>query len=202
MKPGAEASPFWDREWNVVYKLFDVRNNGALGKKIALRESEPGSFEIVPEDAVLQDTLQKLSVLNSAGALPTEIVGLSDDGHYLIAKQPLADQCPAGKFESDRDLALHNIHGVVFGFPGLRNSAAVIWELDQAWLLGDLHERNIMRDNKGCPTIIDALVGLLSTAVIEAFVPLAQAIEDAQCLRRGEAPPVRKRFDDVNDDDL
>ncbi len=32
---GAEAAPFLDEEHKVVYKLFDVRANGSLGKKLS-----------------------------------------------------------------------------------------------------------------------------------------------------------------------
>ncbi|MDB6076353.1 MAG: hypothetical protein JWO82_100, partial [Akkermansiaceae bacterium] len=92
LKPGAEASPYLDRDLHVVYKLFDLRQNGGLGKKMKLQRVDGERFDLVLEDATLPDTLMKLAVLNDAGALPTEIVGLSDTGEYLIAKQPLAQE--------------------------------------------------------------------------------------------------------------
>jgi hypothetical protein len=87
---GAEAAPFADLEHEVVYKLFDLRSGGNLGKKIALEPEPDGSFELHVRDAVLFETIEKIAVLHEAGALPTEIVGLADTGDYLIAKQPLA----------------------------------------------------------------------------------------------------------------
>lgn len=97
---GAEAIPYFDKDWGVVYKLFDLRVDGSLGKRIELVRKAEGDFDLIPCDATLKDTLEKLAVLNEAGAHPTEIVGLSDSGDYLIAKQPWA--YPRGDFEEDR----------------------------------------------------------------------------------------------------
>ena len=63
---GAEAIPYFDKEWGVVYKLFDLRVNGSLGKKIelvrpaenaqALRENRPAvkrqRFEDADDDSL------------------------------------------------------------------------------------------------------------------------------------------------------
>jgi hypothetical protein len=56
----------------VVYKLFDLRADGSLGKMIALIEPESDRFEIQLLSARLIDTLEKLSVLNEAGGHPAE----------------------------------------------------------------------------------------------------------------------------------
>ena len=82
---GAEASPYYDPDSNAVYKLFDLRPNGSLGKKISLEINEEQEFEVVLKDAVLRDTLEKLRILNDIGGHPTEIIGLSDNGNYLNA---------------------------------------------------------------------------------------------------------------------
>lgn len=68
---GAEASPYHDPESDVVYKLFDLRPNGSLGKKITLELNDDGEFEVFLKDAVLRDTLEKLQILNEAGGHPT-----------------------------------------------------------------------------------------------------------------------------------
>ena len=197
---GAEASPFLDVENGVVYKFFDVRNKGALGKKVNLAEVGNGGVEIQTRDANLRDTLEKLSVLHGAGAHATEIVGLEESGHYLIAKQPLAE--PMVDFEADRLAALEAMKAVKFGFPGLRHFGAVVWILDRAWLVADLHERNIMRDAEGRPTVIDALTGTVPPSYIDKYRPLAEAVEDAQALREGGTVEGRKGFLDVEDGEL
>ena len=152
-----KATPFLDLENKVVYKLFDLRKSGSLGKKVVLLASSTGQIEIQNRDATLRDTLEKISVLHGSGAHSTEVVGLEESGHYLIAKQPLAD--PLLDFESDRKKALTAMKAVQFSFSGLRHFGAVVWILDRAWLVADLHDRNIMRDAEGKPTVIDALTG-------------------------------------------
>ena len=58
---------------------------------------------------MLVDTLEKIQVLHDMGADPTEIIGLSDTGNFLIVivKQPYAatriynsDKRPQGRFTS------------------------------------------------------------------------------------------------------
>ena len=200
LTPGAEASPFFDREWSAVYKLFDLRANGSLGKKIDLVPDNEDQFDLLLCDAVLQDTLEKLSILNEAGALPTEIVGLSESGDYLLVKQPLA--FPRGSFEADRKVAIHAVRGVTPLFTGLRRTVVVIWVDNRAWLVSDLHDRNIMRDSDGIPTIIDALIGPVPPAALKHLQWLREAIEDSQALREGRQPKIRKQFDDVDNDEL
>ena len=197
---GAEASPFLDIEQEVVYKLFDLRASGALGKKVAFIEPNEGTVEIENRDAVLRDTLEKLSLLHAAGAHATEIIGLDDSGHYLIAKQPLAQ--PLVDFEGDQAAALEAMKAVKFSFPGLRNFGAVVWILDRAWLVADLHERNIMRNAEGQPTIIDALTGTVPPSFEERFTPLAEAIEDAYRLRKELPALSRSGFEEVDDREL
>lgn len=124
---GAEAIPYFDKDWGVVYKLLDLRVNGSLGKKIELVRTTEGDFDLIPCDATLRDTLEKLAVLNHAGGHPTEIVGLSDSGDYLIAKQPWA--YPRGDFETDRRTAVSEIRGIIpeYTGSGLRHTVVVMW---------------------------------------------------------------------------
>lgn len=50
---GAEASPYHDPQSNSVYKLFDLRPNESLGKKISLELNDQEEFKVVLKDAVL-----------------------------------------------------------------------------------------------------------------------------------------------------
>lgn len=199
---GAEAIPYFDKEWGVVYKLFDLRVDGSLGKRIELVRTVEGDFDLIPCDATLKGTLEKLAVLNEAGAHPTEIVGLSDSGDYLIAKQPWA--YPRGDFEEDRQIAVSQIRGIIPEFTGrgLRHTVVVMWLEERAWLGGNLHERNIMRDQDGTPTIIDALIGRVPSAAMKELRWLRGATEDAQAIRENRPPVKRQRFEDVDDDSL
>jgi hypothetical protein len=199
---GAEAIPYFDKEWGVVYKLFDLRVDGSLGKRLELIRLSEGEYDLLPRDATLKDTLEKLAVLNEAGAHPTEIVGLSDSGDYLIAKQPWA--YPREDFETDRKIAVSKIQGIIpeFTGPGFRHTVVVMWLENRSWLVGDLHERNIMRDQDGTPTIIDALIGPVEPAALNELRWLREATEDAQALREYRPAQKRLRFEDVDDDSL
>jgi len=55
-------------------------------------------------------------------------------------------------------------------------------------------------DNK--PTIIDALIGPISPMVVKEPSWLALAIEDAKYYRETGNPPLRKAFEDVDDEEL
>lgn len=195
---GAEASPYHDKDWNVVYKLFDLRNDGSLGKMIRLEEMETDRFEVQLLPATLRDTLEKLTVLNDAGGHPTEIVGLSPDGHYLIAKQPFA--FPYKDYQEDRAAATDALCGIVPPFTNMQRQVAVIWLNDQGWLVSDLHVRNIMRDRDGNPTIIDALIGPVLSSARRKLAWLNHALEDAEALRHGHQPRKRLQFGEESDD--
>jgi hypothetical protein len=181
----------------VVYKLFDLRSDGSLGKKLLFEKNAEGEFEPRNKPAELRDTLEKLSILNEAGAHPTEIVGLSDDGHYLLVKQPLAE--PSSDFESDRTTALEFLRAIVPMATRLRTTVAITWVSGQPWLVGDLHNRNIMRDGDGQPTIIDALIGPVPPLAMRELGWLRNAVADAHALREGRLLLARKQLDDVDD---
>ena len=179
---GAEAIPFFDEERKVVYKLFDLRRDQTLGKKISLEETESDRFEVKLLPAALADTLEKLAVLNEAGGHPTEIVGLSSNGDYLIAKQPLAFPCH--DYQTDRDAATKSMGGIVPPFTNLARQVAVIWLDSRAWLICDLNQHNIMRDREGNATVIDGLIGLVAPDVCRKLAWLRDAVEDAEAMRR------------------
>jgi len=200
LRSGAEACPYHDKTADVVYKLFFLLKNGALGKKLSFELGASGRFECVIEDAMLVDTLTKLITLHDAGGHPTEIVGLSDDGKYLIAKQPFA--YPFKDFLSDSESAVHAIKGVTLSSQGLRGGTVMIWVNDQPWIVSDLHKGNIMRDADDRPTIIDALTGAVPPLAYDQLRQVREAVQDARDLREGRPPQARLRFEDVDDRDL
>ncbi|MBC7980878.1 MAG: hypothetical protein H7Y36_09980 [Armatimonadetes bacterium] len=189
-----------DKTAGVVYKLFFLLKNGALGKKLSYELGASGRFECVMEDATLVDTLTKLITLHDAGGHSTEIVGLSDDGKYLIAKQPLAS--PFKDFEEDQKAAVQAIKGVPLSSQGIRGGAVLIWVNGQPWIVSDLHKGNIMRDADDRPTIIDALTGAVPPLAYDQLRQVREAVQDARDLREGRAPQARLKFEDVDDRDL
>ncbi len=64
----------------------------------------------------------------------------------------------------------------------------------QGWLISDLHDRNIMRDREGNPTIIDALIGPIPPTALRKLAWLRNAVEDAEDVRCGREPRKRMQF--------
>lgn len=197
---GAEACPFRDIENEVVYKLFNLREHGSLGKKIVFDRDEDGILQPTHSEASLQDTLEKIIVLNRVGALPTEIVGLSYGGEALIVKQPLA--FPRGDFDEDRRAAIKAIQGVIPRQGGFRHTAAVIVLEGRSWVVSDLHEFNIMRSFDQKPTIIDALIGEVTPVLRAHHGWLAAAESQALSYREHGQEPTSLLQDPESDDDL
>ena len=211
LKTGAEASPFADLEWGVVYKLFPLHSNGGLGKTFEIeRDAARTGFSMSVRDAVLAETIEKLMVLHDAGAHPTELVGLDEQGDYLIAKQPLAQSF--GDIESERDATIAKIDTArpqaieaMRAVPckaGFKRPVWIIWCDERAWVLSDLHPGNVMQDANRQPCIIDALLAPVPPGLISTDRLLAEAVADARSWRETGVLPKRKAFEDVNDDDL
>lgn len=171
---------------------------GSVGKKLIFKPRSQG-FEIDVSDATWRDTILKISVLNHAGGLPTEFVGLASTGDYVIVKQPLA--YPYENFLRDRQIAEDLMRGIKPVGGELRQHLFVTYSDDEFWLVGDLHERNIMRDPQGHPTIIDALIGRVTPLAQRELSWLRKACEDAKSFRETGTKPTNP-FLDVEDDDL
>jgi hypothetical protein len=86
---------------------------------------------------------------------------------------------------------------------GIRGSdLRVFWLNGRAWLLGDLHRGNIMRDADGNPTVIDALIGSIPLSALEHQPVLSKAIRDARAFREGRELSSQRLFDNVDENDL
>lgn len=104
--------------------------------KLELQQESAFQTTVIQCPAKVDDILDKLCVLHTAGACPTEIVGLSADGKYLIAKQPKCRQFV--DFASDKKIAARAVNAVVpKGSYGME--LRVFFADDRAWCLGDLH---------------------------------------------------------------
>lgn len=177
LKGGAEAQPFLDRKEGVVYKLFDLRPDGGLGKKLVLSPVGEG-WELDIEDASVHETIDKLCLLHEAGAHPTEIIGLLDTGVHLLVKQPQATVIDIGPRE--RALACGRLSTVLMPGSVVRGELRVFWQRERAWLLGDLHRGNVMQGMDGAPAIIDALIGVIPTPLAGRNPEVASAVREAR----------------------
>jgi hypothetical protein len=200
---GREASAWVDRENSSVYKLFDVKMDAEDKYSIGLMLQIAGSVdevEVLQLPAHLDHLLEKLCVLHEAGACPTEIAGLSEDGKYLIAKQP---RCKAYEdLDQDRQEAIRQMKAVS---PKGSYGGNEIWVFcvdSRFWLLSDLHKGNIRRLPAGEPTVIDALIGELPEHYLRHHPKLADAAQMAfQWVQTGTKPEDNP-FANVSDDDL
>lgn len=208
LKPGAEARPYHDKRQGVVYKLFDLRENGSLGMKCEIvrtgEDEAPGlpeedRYRVEKTEANLRDTLIKLALLNEIGARPTEIVGLSDEADFLLVKQPFAKPAKDPEGE-DLEAAIKQTKAAKPR--NLRLNCVVLWLQGDAFIMADLHKQNIMIDHDGFPTIIDALTGRILPSLIARLPALQAAVNDAEDLRKGRPP--RNQYDLVAgpDDEL
>ena len=66
-------------------------------------------------------------------------------------------------------------------------------EID-AWLVADLHNRNIMRDQADAPTIIDALIGPVTPAAFIKLQWLQAQVADAKAWRLSGQRTLRKNW--------
>lgn len=166
-----------------------------MGKKLRFQPRSEG-FEIETADARWSDMLDKFIVLNRGGGPPTELAGISSDGSYLIAKQPQA--YTHEDFRADLARAEAAMCGIVLIGGGLRQHLFVVTIDGVPWLVGDLHERNIMRDVNGDPTIIVALVGEVTLTARRELGWLRDACEEASKFRETGARPAR--WDEAEED--
>lgn len=198
LPPGAEAQPYLDSSNRVVYKLFPLQPNGSLGRKLDFRSGSEG-VEVTDGEATWIDTLEKLAVLNAGGGLPSEIIGLADSGDYLIAKQPFA--FPIKDFDADLREAERRMRGVRCVGGGLRVHVIVSHVDGFDWVLGDLHQRNVLRDHNGQPVIIDALMTKVTPKARKSLPWLKRACEEARAYRETGIEP-KDPFEDCVDDEL
>ncbi|MDB6132035.1 MAG: hypothetical protein JWM59_278 [Verrucomicrobiales bacterium] len=196
----------------MVYKLFDLRPHGSLGKKIVLAPGDNGEYELRHRDATLLDTMEKIQVLHNLGGHATEIVGLDSMANFLIVKQPLAEPQPYNSvgypesdayrlFETDRTTAINAIRGEICRGSGLRVPLVVGFVDEQAWLVADLHHRNIMRDADGNATIIDALTGSVTPSAYQKLPWLADAVARAKGWRHNLQRP-KSWSEDFEEDEI
>ncbi len=184
---GREAMAWADQEHKCVYKFFDLKIDehfqGSIGLKLLMQGRPPDEVEVIEQPGRIDDILEKICALHSAGACPTEIAGLTDDGKYLVAKQP---RCVAMvDFKADRDRALKEMNAVApkgsFG-----RELWVFYAEGRFWLLSDLHAKNILRLQDGTPAIIDALTGHLPDYYRRFHPKLEEASQRAKALALGE----------------
>jgi|GEM_PF-4284 len=178
LKAGSEAQPFLDKSEGTVFKIFALLDNGGIGKILRAQCDADARWYVDFEPATMLETLEKLNLLHEIGGLPTEIVGITPQAAWIVA-QPEATQVALEEYQAARAEAVATVGGIqVSGIRGLED-IRIVWHRDRAWMIGDLHARNIMRDSSGKAVIMDALVAPVSKAML-ALPAVQNAIREAK----------------------
>jgi valyl-tRNA synthetase len=174
LKAGSEAQPFLDKAAGSVFKIFAMLEDDGIGKKLRAKCVD-GRWYVDFEKASFVETLEKLNLLHEIGGLPTEIVGVTSQAAWIIA-QPEAAHVSLDDYQAARAEAVANVGGIqVAGVRGLED-IRIVWHRDRAWMIGDLHAKNIMRDSTGKAVIMDALVAPVPKAMLAL-----PAVQNAIC---------------------
>lgn len=201
---GREATAWEDEREGVVYKLFDLKmddnHKGTIGYKIVMQGMPPDEVEIVQVPASIDDILDKICILHEAGACPTEIAGLTDDGKYLVVKQPKCS--PLGDFRTDQRAAVEAMNAISPKGSYRGNELWIFYACEKNWILSDLHPKNIMRLSNGAPTIIDALTGPLPDYYITLHPKLSEAAVRAKASSQGNKVAPDNWYQNITDDEL
>ncbi|MFN0077060.1 MAG: valine--tRNA ligase [Prosthecobacter sp.] len=177
LKAGSEAQPFLDKADGVVFKIFAMLDDDGVGKKLRAK-CEDGRWYVDFEKASFIESLEKLNLLHEIGGLPTEIVGITPQAAWIVS-QPQAVEVPLSEYQAARAEAVANAGGIqIAGVRGLED-IRIVWHRDRAWMIGDLHAKNIMRDSSGKAVIMDALVAPVPKAML-ALPAVQTAIREAK----------------------
>ncbi|EIP98300.1 hypothetical protein OpiT1DRAFT_02755 [Opitutaceae bacterium TAV1] len=155
---GVEASAF-EAEDGSIYKFFLPREEGRVGGSFVFgRGDEQAQEPALLAEACLGsygDLFEKLRLILALDGMPTEVVGVTPEG-VVITKQALGDRLPEGTDTSAmlpaallpipaRFLRAHRDHPRLFFHGG------------RAWLVADLHAKNLVRAADGAWRVIDLL---------------------------------------------
>jgi hypothetical protein len=99
-----------------------------------------GIWAVDTRSGNLFDMIEKVTALDGAGALPTEIIGMLDTGDHLLVKQPLATDARPAAY-ADRAAAAMRAYPVP-AKTGLGDLRIFHWD-QRYWFLTDLHPGNV-----------------------------------------------------------
>lgn len=160
---GVEALAFVD-DVGSVYKFFYFREDGAIGatfrfspgrEQLLLAEARTGSY---------RELLQKLMALHLLEGMPTEVVGVTNEG-ILVIKQARGQPLPAG---TDMSTQLpENLLAIPSRLLRCnRDHPRLAFVNATPWLVADLHDRNFVRDETGRLRIIDLVAAPIPGEII------------------------------------
>jgi len=173
---GVEASAF-EAEDGSIYKFFLPRREeaGRIGGSFTFRRGEESALVADASLGRYRDLFEKLLLILALDGMPTEVVGVTPEG-VIIAKQTRGERLPEATDTSGlqppalipipaRFLRAHRDHPRLFFFQ------------DRAWLVADLHARNLVRAADGALRAIDLLAAPLPPVLVTAEPLLTDWLE-------------------------
>ena len=162
---GVEAWAFADAQ-NSIYKFYRPRVESAqigatfhfqLGENVLVQaESCPGSY---------RDLFEKLRVIHMLDGMPAELLGVTREG-ILVAKQTgglaLSADADVSGLEPQRLIPIPSRF-----LCADRKHPRLAFIDGDPWLVADIHNRNVVRDDKGCLRIIDLVAAPLPVDLLE-----------------------------------
>jgi DNA topoisomerase IB/predicted RNA methylase len=180
---GAEATVYADESQGVVYKVLeDWKKRPILGIWGEPQTTASGKLDWRFKPATTPRQLSiRLAVQGLLGGTPTEIAGISPEGH-IILKQPLS---PAPSVPSDLSDPLSSsgiipIPQSLLHDDGTNLPAYLVHVEGRPWLLLDVRPDNFVGDNQGQARANDLVVGQITPDLLQKVPGLAQTAQQAQ----------------------
>lgn len=179
----AEATVYADRERGVVYKfLHGFQGQGSKGAYPQPLYNAKGKLtwklQPAPSERAL---LARLALMNAVGGTPTELLGVTPQGHYVL-KQPLSDDPTTAASTSIADELARNglipIPAAVFDDPK-HPPAWIAVHRGRPWLFTDLRRDNFIGDNQNDPRIADPLIAPIVPALLSKVPGLLPIVQQA-----------------------
>jgi hypothetical protein len=189
---GVEAWAFASNADQSVYKFFLPREGKSVGSIFGFKRGDEAWWDASAQVGHYRDLLEKLWVIQGLGGMASEVVGLTREG-ILVVKQVLGEPLPQGEDVSQR-LPTSLIEVPSRFLRANRDHPRLHWQDGEAWLVGDLHARNVVRGSDGALHVID---------LVAARWPAhsgSSLIDD--WLARVRENPSAELLESANDDDL
>ena len=174
----------------VVYKFFPL-NVGETGVALRfdLHLDAEGRLDFEASYSKDQaDLVDKVWLLNALG-LPTEILGITEEGAIVVKQAEVAE--PAAGADAASFSA--QTGGLILYAPGADAIAApasieretkVLWLDGEFWLLGDLWEANRMVNGGGVTHIVDAIATVIPADLATKSASLGRFLRDVEAHAR------------------
>jgi hypothetical protein len=174
---GGEADVYLNEAFGTVYKVFPIGNNGAAGDVYFVNERGRLESRLSQNP---RDLIDKIYLINAIGGVPTEIPGILPTGE-LVVKQPYGWR--EELLSHEERYAVNDRASLSFVTPDIVpldvfDSIYVTQTPVGAFLIGDLHEGNYLRNAQHSGRILDLVTMRVTSDTIESFPKLKNFLDE------------------------